>query len=614
MQQGMDAPQLPVRSSLCVREPWLVAACCVAEGAAPAAVGAGADADAEPPCAARVRAVLFDACQRLLALGGRPGLSRSTGSVYTAAVARFLGNGLPCRTLRVRFEDDDDAGRIATPRDVAVTVDGKAVVALFERGVVAFDVATGRILKRHPSSNRGRAGSLFAHPGNVCVAPTGTIFVADEGVDMTAYTPAFEVDYVERFANPVCHVSADAHVVAVVAGTCVEVFRDRQPVKQLDTAFELSSVNAGWTRTVTVVPGADALALVHGDRAAGPPRLSMNRPLELYVSVVTFTGAVVRRLALRTTSRPRLLAFASGGECVAVFDDVVKVVFAHGREPSDVPCVLHGVERSDFVCKPALCSDALVTVCFATTPHAAVDVEVVEVKDEAEAEDEAEDDDEASDVGTEISEHDAGSVGAEDVEDVGSFTEEEEGEREAVPSDEPLQEAEAEASAETETAETETVIEVVREAETQVVHDAETEAAEVVDDDTVAAEVVHDAETEAAEVVDDDTVAAEVVHDAETEAAEVVDDDTVAAEVVHDAETEAAEAMDETVADAETKTSEDEVSEPAAQPQAEEDGPGERNSEVSEISNVSNVSDASSATSSASSRSARRQRRWCTIC
>jgi hypothetical protein len=297
----------------------------------------------------------------------------------------------------VRFEDDDDAARVATPRDVAVTVDGKAVVALFERGVVAFDVATGRILKRHPSSNRGRAGSLFAHPGNVCVAPTGTIFVADEGVDMTAYTPAFEVDYVERFANPVCHVSADAHVVAVVAGTCVEVFRDRQPVKQLDTAFELSSVNAGWTRTVTVVPGADALALVHGDRAAGPPRLSMNRPLELYVSVVTFTGAVVRRLALRTTSRPRLLAFASGGECVAVFDDVVKVVFAHGREPSDVPCVLHGVERSDFVCKPALCSDALVTVCFATSPLVAVDVEVAEAKDEDEAADAVSVDTETSD-------------------------------------------------------------------------------------------------------------------------------------------------------------------------------------------------------------------------
>ena len=87
------APAWPLCSST-ARLLFLKAVCAVAEGADVPLSHAVPDASSRCPPDVCVAAVLGDALRRVAVLGGREGMSRSLGSVYSGAVTRFLGGSL----------------------------------------------------------------------------------------------------------------------------------------------------------------------------------------------------------------------------------------------------------------------------------------------------------------------------------------------------------------------------------------------------------------------------------------------------------------------------------------------------------------------------------------
>ncbi len=135
--------------------------------------------DTSPRCPPDVcvAAVLGDALHRVSVLGGREGLPRSLGSVYSGCVALFLGGSLRSVGSRV----------INTPRvkswcnGVAVSRDGTTLlVSDFDGGSDAiheYSVADGS--RRRVVGRKGRGPLQFNSPCQVWIAPDDFVFVAD---------------------------------------------------------------------------------------------------------------------------------------------------------------------------------------------------------------------------------------------------------------------------------------------------------------------------------------------------------------------------------------------------------------------------------------------------
>jgi DNA-binding beta-propeller fold protein YncE len=126
-------------------------------------------------CAA---AVLGDAGQRVAVLGGREGMPRSLGSVYSGSVTRFLGGSLRGVVSRV----------IDTPRvkslinGVAVSRDGSTLLVADSavggcHAIHVFRVADGSRLR--VIGGKGKGPLQFRYPCQLCIAPDDYVFVAD---------------------------------------------------------------------------------------------------------------------------------------------------------------------------------------------------------------------------------------------------------------------------------------------------------------------------------------------------------------------------------------------------------------------------------------------------
>jgi DNA-binding beta-propeller fold protein YncE len=138
-----------------------------------------------------VAAVLGDALRRVAVLGGREGMPRSLGSVFSGSVTRFLGRGV-LRGVVSRV--------IATPRvmsssnGVAVSRDGSTLlVSNLDGGshaIHAFGVADG---SRRAIGKRGDGPLEFHSPCQVWIAADDFMFVADWGNDrVQVLTPTLD--------------------------------------------------------------------------------------------------------------------------------------------------------------------------------------------------------------------------------------------------------------------------------------------------------------------------------------------------------------------------------------------------------------------------------------
>ncbi len=124
-----------------------------------------------------VAAVLGDALRRVAVLGGRVGMPRSLGSVYSGSVTRFLGGG--CRGVVSRVIDT--AGVKTVGNGVAVSRDGSTLlVSDYDGGshaVHVFRVADGSRLR--VIGGAGDGPLQFKYPYQIWVASDEYVFVAD---------------------------------------------------------------------------------------------------------------------------------------------------------------------------------------------------------------------------------------------------------------------------------------------------------------------------------------------------------------------------------------------------------------------------------------------------
>jgi DNA-binding beta-propeller fold protein YncE len=176
-----------------------------------------------------VAAVLGDALRRVSVLGGREGMPRSLGSVYSSSVARFLGacfEGVQSRVISMSAVRSFSNG-IAVSRDGSTLLvsdmwDGSHAIREFS--------ATGSW--RRYVGGKGSAPLKFNGPGQVCIAPDGFVFVADcNNNRVQVLTPSLDFHGfvgAGHLAGP-CGVCANADVVVVseVAAHRISVFSRR---------------------------------------------------------------------------------------------------------------------------------------------------------------------------------------------------------------------------------------------------------------------------------------------------------------------------------------------------------------------------------------------------
>jgi tripartite motif-containing protein 2/3/tripartite motif-containing protein 71 len=169
-----------------------------------------------------VAAVLGDALRRVAVLGGREGMPRSLGSVYSGSVTRFLGGG--CRGVVSRV--------IATPgvkswsNGVAVSRDGSTLLVADSaiggsHTIHTLRVGDGSLLR--VIGSRGTGPLQFKQPHQVWVASDNFVFVADAGNKrVQVLTPRLDFHGfvgADQLESP-CGVCADDTVIVVsVVGT-----------------------------------------------------------------------------------------------------------------------------------------------------------------------------------------------------------------------------------------------------------------------------------------------------------------------------------------------------------------------------------------------------------
>jgi hypothetical protein len=252
-----------------------------------------------------VGAVLGDALRRVAVLGGREGMPRSLGSVYGAAVTRFLGGSLRGVVSRVI----DTPVAVSEGGGVAVSVDGCTLLVsdgLFGSSCIhELSIVDGS--RRRVIDGKGDRPLQFADPCKVCIPADGFVFIAECGNDrVQVLTPA--LDYhafigVGQLKYPV-GVCANADVVVVCDFTTDPIAVFNRGDGALLRRFGSVSVGDGeqcQPRGVCVMSGRRVAVADHGNHR---------------VSVFSMDGEFIRHVGVGVLQRPK-------GVAASAFDELV---------------------------------------------------------------------------------------------------------------------------------------------------------------------------------------------------------------------------------------------------------------------------------------------------
>ncbi len=304
-----------------------------------------------------VGVVLGDALHRLSVLGGREGMPRSLGSIYSGSVTRFLGGSLR--------GDVDSHGVVvgggvrSWSSGVALSVDGRRLLVadthLHPHAVTVKDFLVGDAGSlRRVIGDKGHAPLQFSFPRHVFVAADGFVFVADAdnhrvqvlSPDMTFHA-AIGVGHV-RYPFGVC-ANADVVIVSNDVENRLFVFDRRCGVLisstthwRRDGARSGSDADAGSSTLV----GPRGLCLLSCGRRIAVAEDGAHR-----VSVLSLDGAFVRHVGVGVLKRPQSVACSAydelvvadtGSRCVRVFSDVGELLLTLGRGAFTVVAVRGG--------------------------------------------------------------------------------------------------------------------------------------------------------------------------------------------------------------------------------------------------------------------------------
>jgi DNA-binding beta-propeller fold protein YncE len=304
MADATDAGRRWPLASTTARLLFLRAVCAVAEGADVPTVPDTSLSSSRCPPAVCVAAVLSDPLRRVSLLGGREGMRRSLGSVYGGSITRFLGGS--CRGVVSRVIPTDV---MSWANGIACSVDGTRLVQSHSYGraqrVHEFSVSDCSLLRF--VGDEGDS-PRFARPLQVCVAPDGFVFVADNGNNLVqVLTPSLDFhSYVGegQLSRPV-GVCANADVVVVTEqGThTVAVFNRRTGALlrrfgregDIDGALHLPA----------------AVCFMSGDRHVAVADSGNNR-----VSVFSADGEFIHHIGVSVLSHPQ-------GVAASAFDELV---------------------------------------------------------------------------------------------------------------------------------------------------------------------------------------------------------------------------------------------------------------------------------------------------
>jgi DNA-binding beta-propeller fold protein YncE len=250
-------------------------------------------------------------------LGGREGMSRSLGSVYSGSVTRFLGGSLRGVVSRVI----DTPGVKSFSNGVAVSRDGRTLlVSDFYGGSHAiheFLVADGS--RRRIVGGLGSGPLHFRAPCQVWIAPDDFVFVADCGNNrVQVLTPTLDFHGFIGVGDLVfpAGVSANADVVVVSEHLTHRIAVFSRGDGALLCRFGCEGSGDGQVshpQGVCVMPGDRHLAVADWSNH--------------HVSVFSVDGEFVRHVGVGVLHFPRGVAcsafdelvVANGSDCVVVF-------------------------------------------------------------------------------------------------------------------------------------------------------------------------------------------------------------------------------------------------------------------------------------------------------
>jgi DNA-binding beta-propeller fold protein YncE len=263
--------------------------------------------------------VLGDAEHRVSVLGGREGMARSLGSVYSGAVTRFLGGSLRGVVSRVI-----DTGRLKSySNGVAVSRDGATLLvsdsSLFSSHAIhELNIADGS--RRRVIGGEGSGPLQFNNPKQVFIAPDGFVFVADWGNHrVQVLTPTLDFHGfvgVGQLRVPL-GVCADADVVVVADGNMSHIGVFNRCDGSLLRQF--GSEGSGDGQLISP----RGLCFVSGDRHVAVAEWGNHR-----VSVFSVDGEFIRHVGVGVLKHPQgvaasafdeLVVADTGSQCLRVF-------------------------------------------------------------------------------------------------------------------------------------------------------------------------------------------------------------------------------------------------------------------------------------------------------
>jgi hypothetical protein len=271
-----------------LREPWLKACWCVAQGASITDDAVGF-----------VPSLLNHDALRLASFGGRDDMPRSLASVTAATITWFLG-GVMQHVHSVREP-------IPCVRDVAILPGGATAVVVAKSGVFVFRLIDGTIFKKLP----------FKDAKGVCVTPRGAVYVAClSGVfclDSDDFLPTGSL-HGHAFYCPQS-VSADDSVAVVMDGCCRAVVFENSCFVSRSRPHKQE-----WGRAF-VVPGHRCFALCHYSHRDFDDMDDMWIPrVDYEIHVMSLTNERMRCIRIDLDYLEDF-TFLSSGECVLVFGD-----------------------------------------------------------------------------------------------------------------------------------------------------------------------------------------------------------------------------------------------------------------------------------------------------
>jgi tripartite motif-containing protein 2/3/tripartite motif-containing protein 71 len=277
-----------------------------------------------------VAAVLGDALRRVAVLGGREGMSRSLGSVYSGAVTRFLGGSLRGVMSRVI----DTTGVQSSSNGIAVSRDGCTLLVTDYLGgsnaIHEFDVMDGS--RRRVVGDWGDGPLQFRYPRQVFIAPDDFVFVADWGnhrvqvLTLTLDVHSFVGVGQLRGPISVCANAADVVIVSKAAADRISVFNRR------DGALLRQFGQRGSGDGQLMSP--QGLCFMSGDRHVAVADYGESR-----VSVFSIDGQFIRHVGVGVLKDPvgvvcsafyELVVADRGNRRIFVFSDVGELLMAFG--------------------------------------------------------------------------------------------------------------------------------------------------------------------------------------------------------------------------------------------------------------------------------------------